>query len=177
MKRNKKSYSSILKPSLCIILFSLLALPVKAGDGDGHLGIQTGVMYPRVLDFTLSYTKETSYHNAYEFFLDYYTQWNDCGTCGKVCRDSFWKSRYSLTGGAVYKPSVKRGRNNVGRLRAGFELGTNTRDFVLGLELGYEHVWTFRSGIQFVFIQKNKVNFWAKPRFLNGAQIGFRIPM
>ena len=165
--------------AICLfVLLQAVAVPrVMAGNGDVHLGIQSGLSYPRILDFKLMVTKETRYHDAYEFFAEYFTQWNDCNLCGKVCKETFWKSRYALSVGGAYKPCVKRGRNSFGRLRVGADLGTNTRHFMLGVELGYEHVWTLRSGVQIVFEQKNEFNFWAKPTFINGFTAGVRLPI
>lgn len=166
------------KPFLLTFIILACCTPrAAAGVGDGHLGLQAGVLYPRIMNVTLSYDKETRYHNAWEFYVDYSTQWNDCETCGKVCKDSFWKSRYALGVGGAYKPAVRRGKNNVGRVRMGLDLGTNTRDFAMGIELGYEHVWAFRSGVQLVLQQKNEFTFWGKPFLKNGLLVGVRIPL
>lgn len=162
---------------LALVLMACCTPRAAAGVGDGHLGLQAGVLYPRIFNVTLSYDKETRYHNAWEYYLDYSTQWNDCKTCGKVCKESFWKSRYAFGGGIAYKPAANRGKNHVGRARIGLDLGTNTRDFAMGVEIGYEHVWAFRSGVQLVFQQKNEVTFWGKPLFKSGALLGVRIPI
>lgn len=166
------------KPFLLLLFMAVCCTPrAAAGTGDGHLGLQTGVLYPRIFNVTLSYDKETRYHNAWEYYLDYSTQWKDCPTCGKVCQDSFWKNRYSFGGGIAYKPAVKRGKNNVGRVRLGLDLGTNTREFAMGIEIGYEHVWAFRNGVQLVLQQKNEITFWGKPLLKNGLLAGIRIPL
>lgn len=153
------------------------AVTVKAGDGDRHLGLQAGVLYPGMLNATLSVDYETRYHNAFEFYLDAFTEWHDCATCGKVCKQSFWKSNYGLSVGVAYKPTVKRTRNSVGRFRIGADLGTASRAFALGVEVGYEHVWTFKNNVQFVFQQKNEVSFWAKPTWRIGGLLGLRLPL
>ena len=163
-----------------MLLLTLLAAGIPsaiAGNGDSHLGLHAGISYPRILSVQLSYTKENRYHDAYDFYVDAFTQWKQCPTCGKVCKDTFWKNCYGLTVGGTFKPAVHRGRNNVGRVRLGADLGTNTRSFMAGVELGYEHVWTLRSGVQLVLQQRNEFNFWAKPTFVNGIQAGVRLPL
>ena len=47
----------------------------------------------------------------------------------------------------------------------------------MGIELGYEHVWSMRNGVQFVFQQKNEMTFWGKPFLKNGVLLGIRIPL
>lgn len=164
--------------TLAVVFVLLMAGgTVQAGERDKYIGLQAGVMYPRIFSATLSFEKEGRYHNAFEAYVDYFTQWNDCPTCGKVCSDSFWNSRYGLSFGATYKPCVNSTRNSFGRMRFGADLGTNSRSFAAGIEIGYEHVWTLRNRVQLVFIQKNEVNFWAKPTFCNGVQLGIRIPL
>ena len=166
------------KQWLMVIVLMVVCTPrAAAGGGDKHLGLQAGVLYPRIFNATLSYDVETKYHNAWEYYLDYSTQWADCKTCGKVCTESFWKTRYSFGGGIAYKPAVKRGKNNLGRFRMGLDLGTNTREFAMGIELGYEHVWSLRNGVQFVFQQKNELTFWGKPLLKNGVLLGVRVPL
>lgn len=165
------------KPLLLSLFLVCFTPRVAAGEGDGHFGIQTGIMYPRIFNATLSYDLETNYHNAYEVYVDYFTQWDKCGTCDKVCMDSFWKRRYGLGIGAAYKPAIHRGHNQFGRLRLGADVGTNTRGFALGIEVGYEYVFSFQSGVQLVIQQKNEVTFWSKPTFKNGLLLGVRFPM
>ena len=155
----------------------LTVLPASAGDGETRVGLASGVYWPGVLGATLSVDHETRYHNAWEFYLDAFTKWEECPDCGKVCRQSFWKSRYGLGVGVAYKPAVHRTRNSVGRVRMGADIGTSNRSFSLGVELGYEYVWTFRNRTQVVLQQKNEVTFWGLPRWRFGGMVGFRIPL
>lgn len=160
------------------LLFTAVSIPhATAGEGDRHIGVQTGVMYPRIFNVTLSYDKESSYHNSWEVYLDYAAQWKKCNICDKVCKDSFWKNRYSFAVGAAYKPTVHRGKNQVGRFRIGGDLGTNTRGFAMGVEIGYEYIWALKCGVQLVAQQKNEITFWGKPTFKNGLLVGVRIPL
>ena len=126
-----------MKKILFLLLIMATATTARAGDGDHHLGLQAGVLYPGMLNATLSVDFETKYHNAFEFYLDAFTEWKDCPDCGKVCKESFWKSNYGLSVGAAYKPTVNRTRNSVGRFRMGADVGTANRGFALGVELGY----------------------------------------
>jgi hypothetical protein len=61
-------------------------------------------------------------------------------------------------------------------MRFGFDVGTCTRSFALGVEVGYEWVFVTRSGAQLVLQEKSEVTFWNKPRFKNGLLAGVRIP-
>ena len=167
-----------MKRLIIMVLVAVAAIsPASAGDGDRHLGFQAGVFYPGVLGGTLSVDYETRYHNAWEVYLDAFTEWADCGTCGKVCRDSFWKSNYGLGIGGAYKPTVWRSRNSTGRARMGADIGTCSRAFSMGVELGYEHVWTLRGGWQLVLQQKNEVTFWGGPTWRFGGMLGIRLPL
>lgn len=162
---------------MIILLIAAVITPAKAGDGDKHVGFQAGLMYPGVLNGVLSVDFETRYHNAFEFYIDAFTEWKDCQDCGKVCKESFWKSNYALGVGAAYKPVVHRSRNSVGRFRIGADIGTCSREFALGIEAGYEYVWTFKNNVQFVLQQKNELTFWGRPTWKFGGMVGFRLPM
>lgn len=162
---------------MIILLIAAVITPAKAGDGDKHVGFQAGLMYPGVLNGVLSVDFETRYHNAFEFYIDAFTEWKDCRDCGKVCKESFWKSNYALGVGAAYKPVVHRSRNSVGRFRIGADIGTCSREFALGIEAGYEYVWTFKNNVQFVLQQKNELTFWGRPTWKIGGMVGIRLPM
>ena len=162
---------------MIILLIAAVVTPAKAGDGDKHVGLQAGLMYPGVLNGVLSVDFETRYHNAFEFYIDAFTEWKDCRDCGKVCKESFWKSNYALGVGAAYKPVVHRSRNSVGRFRIGADIGTCSREFALGIEAGYEYVWTFKNNVQFVLQQKNELTFWGRPTWKFGGMVGFRLPI
>ena len=158
-------------------LLTVLSVHMMAGENETRFGFNAGVLYPRIFNVTAQMEWETKYHNAWEVYIDYSTQWDKCRTCGKVCMDSFWKEGYGYAVGAAYKPAFSRGKNSLGRFRFGADLGASRRNFALGLEVGLEWVWTLRNRMQIVFQQKNEVNFWAKPRFKNGALIGVRFPL
>lgn len=163
-----------------IVMAALVLLSVPsalAGDGETRVGLSAGVLWPGILNGTLHVDYETRYHNAWEVYVDAFTKWEECRDCGKVCRESFWKSNYGLGIGAAYKPAVHRSRNSVGRVRMGADIGTCDRSFSLGVELGYEYVWTFRNRMQFVLQQKNEITFWGKPTWRFGGLVGIRLPL
>lgn len=149
----------------------------KAGERDTYAGIHVGVAYPRIFNATLTYEKERAYHHAVEAYVDYFTQWSTCPTCDKVCRDTFWKQHYGLGVGLAYKPCVSRGKNTFSRFRFGADVGTCTRSFAAGLEVGYEWIYTLENRLQVVLQEKSEVTFWNKPRFKNGVLVGVRIPL
>ena len=161
------------------ILTLLLAVTMtaKAGDGERHIGIQGGVLYPGMLNAVLSVDFETRYHNAFEVYVDAFTEWDECRDCSKVCKQSFWQSNYGLAIGAAYKPTAIRSRNSVGRFRLGGDLGTTSREFSLGIEVGYEHVWHFKNNVQIVLQQKNELTFWGRPTWRLGGLVGIRFPL
>ena len=108
---------------MTISLLLLVLSSAYAGQGDTYVGVNAGVMYPRVLNINAVYQKELSYGNAYEMYIDYQTQWNVCPDCGRVCSHSFWKSRYSYAVGLAYKKAVMKRKNNMARIRVGADLG------------------------------------------------------
>lgn len=174
---NESRTALYIKVIASVMILVAPLLPAKAGNGDNHAGVQVGVLFPGMANATISFDTETSYHNAWEVYLDAFTMPKKCPDCAKVCSESFWKSSYGLSVGGAYKPAVHRSRNSVGRVRIGADVGTNNREFALGIELGYEYVWTFRNGCQFVLQQKNEVCFWGKETWRFGGLVGFRIPL
>ena len=102
-----------------LTLITVLCGRMKAGENDTYFGFNAGVLYPRIFNITAQYEFESKYHNAWEIYLDYATQWNKCRTCGKVCMDSFWKEEYAYGLGVAYKPVFTRGKNSFGRFRFG----------------------------------------------------------
>jgi hypothetical protein len=161
---------------IAIIALLCCMMTARAGEGDRYVGLHAGVSYPRILNVTLTLEKENAYHHALEAYADYFTQWSTCPSCGKVCREYFWNRHYGLGAGIAYKPCVSRGKNSFTRMRFGIDVGTCTRSFALGVEVGYEWVFVTRSGAQLVLQEKSEVTFWNKPRFKNGLLAGVRIP-
>lgn len=163
---------------LMTLAMLLITLAAKAGEGDTYLSLNAGVLHPKVFTINAAYQKEISYGNAYEFYIDYQTQWTTCPDCGEVCSDSFWKNRYSYSAGLAYKKAIHRGKNTITRVRAGADLGSyNNRKFAASLEVGIEYALTVRGGVQVVFSQKNEIMFFGKPTWKSGLLAGIRVPL
>lgn len=160
-----------------IISAIIMALPVSADEQDGRAGVGLGLLYRNGLDLTVSYERERSGHNAWEFFGNGYLQWKDCGSCGHICPDSFWKNYRSWGVGAAYKPCVSRGRNNYGSLRFGGSLGSDTRRVLGGIHVGYEHNYRLRGGWQLYWQVKTDLMIKGEDLFRTGVVLGIKLPV
>ena len=174
----KKYYVKILKKSLWMMIPALLfSLSSKAQNQGSHLMVAVGGAYPRTLETTLSYERETLYHNAWEYFATCTIQYDEDPEAGHITRTSFWHNYNTWGVGAAYKPCVARGRNNYGNLRVGASAGSDTDKFVGGLHVGYEHNFALRHGWG-LFVQA-KCDLTLPKRedlFRTGIVIGFKIP-
>ena len=116
----KKYYVKILKKSLWMMIPALLfSLSSKAQNQGSHLMVAVGGAYPRTLETTLSYERETLYHNAWEYFATCTIQYDEYPEAGHITRTSFWHNYNTCRVGADYKPCVTRGRNHHGSLWVG----------------------------------------------------------
>lgn len=103
----KKYYVKILKKSLWMMIPALLfSLSSKAQNQGSHLMVAVGGAYPRTLETTLSYERETLYHNAWEYFATYTIQYDEDPEAGHITRTSFWHNYNTWGVGAAYKPCV-----------------------------------------------------------------------
>ncbi len=153
----------------------LAVITAKASDKNGHIGIGVGLLYENGLDATLSYEYETRYHNAWEFFGNAYLKWEECEDCGHICKDSFWNNYNTWTLGIAYKPAVHIGRNNVGRLRLGAQCGSDTKDVIGGVTLGYEHSYAVKGSFQLYWNVRTDIMIEGEDLFRTGVSVGFRI--
>jgi len=160
-----------------IISVITMGMSLSAGEQDGRIGIGLGLLYRNGLDLTVSYERERSGHNAWEFFANGYLQWKDCGSCGHVCPETFWKNYRSWGVGAVYKPCVSRGRNNYGSLRFGGSLGSDTRRVLGGIHAGYEHNYRLRGGWQLYWQVKTDLMIKGDDLFRTGIVLGIKLPV
>lgn len=163
------------------LLLSLIAILTMttawAGDHDKRLSLSVGMLYENGLDATISYEKESTYHNAWEFFANGYLQWKSCESCGHVCPETFWKNYRTWGVGAAYKPCIVRGRNHYGNLRFGGSLGSDTDEIVGGIHLGYEHTYQLKGGWQLFWQVKTDLMINGKDLFRTGAALGVRLPL
>ena len=92
-------------------LFILMAMLCITTDGfaqrnSNRINFGLGALYERGLDATVSWERETKYHNAWEVFANGYIKWEDCESCGHVCPESFWRNYQTWGIGAAYKPCL-----------------------------------------------------------------------
>ena len=102
-----------------ILMFACmcLAFSANAQRNSGRLSLGVGLLYRNGMDVTFSYEHEMNYRHAWEFFANGYLQWAECGPCGHICPESFWRNYRTYGFGVAYKPCVVRGRNHYGNLR------------------------------------------------------------
>ena len=167
-----------MRKSLLLLLACMgMALNASAQRNSGRLSLGAGLLYENGMDLTIAYEHEGNYRHAWEFFANGYLKWAECASCGHVCPDSFWRNYRSYGFGAAYKPCVARGRNHFGNLRIGASADSDTRRFVAGLHLGYEHNYVMRSGWMLYWQVKSDVMIKGKDLFRTGIVLGVKLPV
>lgn len=124
---------------LVLVAVITFAMNGKAQSNIDRLSFGFGCLYQNGLDLTLSYEHEGKYHHMWEFFANGYLKWDECASCGHICPESFWRNFRSYGFGVAYKPCVAHGRNHYGNVRIGASAGSDTKRFLGGIHLGYEH--------------------------------------
>ena len=152
-------------------------LAIHAQTNSDRISVGVGALYERGLDLTISYEHETKYHNAWEYFANGYIKWSDCKSCGHVCPESFWKNYRSYGFGIAYKPCVTRGRNHHGNLRIGASAGSDTKEFLGGAHVGYEHNYTLRDGWKLYWQVKSDIMIKGEDLFRTGVVLGVKLPV
>ena len=79
--------------------------------------------------------------------------------------------------GVAYKPCVVRGRNHYGNLRIGASGGSDTKRFLGGIHLGYEHNYVLRSGWVFFWQVKGDVMIKGADLLRAGVGLGVKLPI
>lgn len=164
-----------MKKILLIFVCAVFSVKGFAGDGYHYFTLNAGFLFPNTLNATLGYERELEYGNAVELFGEVGNRWRKDPTCGKVCKDVFWKGYY-WDGGLLYKQRLVRYKNGLLRFRLGPQFGAEKGNYFFGLEGGFEYNYIFPSGVQFFLVQKNNVNFLHGDTFRNGLLIGIKIP-
>ena len=100
---------------LCLAVVSI-GLTANAQTNSNHLMFGVGALYEKGLDATIAYEHGSKYHNAWEYFVTGYLQYDDDPNAGHVTKKSFWHNYNSWHLGIVYKPCVNRGRNHHGNV-------------------------------------------------------------
>lgn len=154
-----------------------MAAGVDAQSGGGRVALGTGLLYERGWDLTLAYEHETRYHRAWEYFGNVYLKWDECASCKHVCPESFWRNYRSYGLGVAYKPCVVRGRNHHGNVRLGASAGSDTKEFLGGIHVGYEHTYALRGGWQLFWQMKTDVMIEGKDLFRTGIVLGVKLPI
>jgi len=162
---------------LTLLVVFGLAASGKAADRTTRVCLNTGLLYERGWEATLSAERETRYHNVWECFADLYLKWEKCPTCRHICPESFWHSYNTWNIGVAYKPMVFRTRNTTGNLRIGASIGSDTDQVIGGLHVGYEHNYKLRSGLVLFWQCKSDMILGGKDLFRTGASIGIKFPI
>ena len=149
----------------------------KAEDRSTRVSLNTGLLYERGWDATVSVERETRYHNVWEYFANAYLKWEDCPSCQHVCPESFWHSYNTWNIGFAYKPMVCRSRNTTGHMRFGASIGSDTDHVIGGIHIGYEHDYTLRNGIVLFWQCKSDLMPGGKDLFRTGASLGIKFPV
>lgn len=163
--------------TILVIACLCIAVSAQAQRNTGRLSVGVGLLYRNGMDLTFSYEHETNYHNAWEFFANGYLQWEDCEKCKHVCPETFWRNYRSYSFGAAYKPCVARGRNHYGNLRIGASAGSDTKKFLGGIHLGYEHSYVLRSGWTFFWQAKGDIMIKGADLLRAGIVLGVKLPV
>lgn len=153
-----------------------LSLQVSAQRNSNRLGLGVGALYERGLDVNLSYEREVSNHNIWEVFFNAYLKWDKCGVCGHVCPESFWNNYWTFEVGGAYKYCIYRRKNHFGNVRIGVGMGTDRKQFMGGLHLGYEHNYALRKGWYLYWQAKTELMLKGRDLFRTGVTIGIKIP-
>ena len=162
-----------------ILMFACmcLAFSANAQRNSGRLSLGVGLLYRNGMDVTFSYEHEMNYRHAWEFFANGYLQWAECGPCGHICPESFWRNYRTYGFGVAYKPCVVRGRNHYGNLRIGASAGSDTTKFLGGLHFGYEHNYVLRSGWTLYWQAKSDLMIKGADLLRVGVALGVKLPI
>ena len=158
----------------------MLAMPFMAvaqSSNTNRLMVGAGALYERGLDITLSVEHETRYHNAWEYFGNYYIKYDKDSVVGHVTKESFWDNYNTWSLGFCYKPCVSRGRNHHGYIRFGGSCGSDLHEYIGGVHLGYEHSYALRGGWELYFQVKEDFMINCEDVFRTGIVLGFKIPL
>ena len=162
-----------------LFMFMFCSSPVCAQPGSNinHLQLSVGALYERGFDTTLAYEHETKYHNAWEYFINGYIKYADDPEAGHITKNSFWNHYRTWLFGIAYKPCIVRHRNGHGNFRFGLMAGSDTKKFIGGGTVGYEHSYALRHGWEFFFQVKSDFVIRGKDFFRTGVALGMKVPI
>lgn len=169
------------KLAFLLVAMLMVATTGYAQSHSNRINLGVGALYERGLDATLAWEHETKNHNAWEYFLNGYLKYEDDPIAGHISNDSFWNSYNTLGAGVAYKPCIVRGgirhgRNHYGALRLGGSVGTDTKEVVGWVNVGYEHNYALRNGWYLYWQVKTDLCINGKDLFRTGVTIGIKLP-
>ncbi len=162
---------------LLLLLAAAFSSECKAQMNNNHLLLSAGALYERGFDATIAYEHSSKYHNAWEYFANYYIKYDDDPEAGHITKKSFWHNYNTWHVGIAYKPCVSRGRNHHGNVRIGASAGSDLDEFRGGIHVGYEHSYALRGGWELFFRVKEDVIIEAKDLFRTGVELGVKLPL
>lgn len=175
------SFSRAGGDAMIALLFLLALCPLSVcaqpGSNINHLQLSVGALYERGFDATLAYEHETKYHNAWEYFANGYIKYADDPDAGHITKDSFWNNYRAWLFGIAYKPCIVRHRNGHGNFRIGLMAGSDTKKFIGGGTVGYEHSYALRRGWEFFFQVKSDFIIRGEDLFRTGVALGLKAPL
>ena len=92
MKIHKEFFHFLSSRAIVFFLFSLFGVSAMGQGHGNHLTVGIGASYPKGFEATLAYEHEMNYHNAMEYFANYYIQYETDPEAGYVTTKSFWHS-------------------------------------------------------------------------------------
>lgn len=163
--------------ALTFTLFMSVYLEATAQRHGSNIMAGVGASYPKGFEGTIGYEVQTQYHNAWEFYGNYYLKYKTDPEAGHVTKDSFWHNYNIWSLGIAYKPCVSRGRNNHGNVRIAGFAGSDKSNFLGGGSLGYEHTFTLYNGWGVYLLVKEDFTAHSDDVFRTGGVIGVKIPL
>ncbi len=154
-----------------------LSASAQSGSNVNHLQLSVGALYERGFDVTLGYEHEAKYHNAWEYFGNYYIKYAEDPEAGHITKNSFWNNYRTWLLGIAYKPCIVRHRNGHGNFRIGALCGSNTSNIIGGGTVGYEHSYALRGGWEFFFQVRTDVIIRGEDLFRTGVALGLKMPL
>lgn len=175
---NQRDFRPLLLGMLAFLLTFFVTTRSHAQSNNNHIMVGIGMSYERGLDASIAYEHGIKYHNAWEYFGAYHIKYEDDPVAGHITKDSFWNSYNSWHLGVCYKPCVTRGRNHHGNVRLGVSGGSDSKDFICGIHVGYEHSFALKGGWELFFqIKEDVIIPRSSDLFRTGAMFGVKVPL
>ena len=159
--------------AICLSISSAASFAQTNGN---RISFGVGALYERGFDATVAVEHETKDHNAWEYYLNGYIQYDKDKEARHITTDSFWRSYRTWGLGVAYKPCVYRAKNTYGSLRLGGSVGSDTKEVVGWANVGYEQNYVLRHGWHLYWQVKSDVCINGKDLFRTGIVIGFNLP-